>query len=304
MSYPPKKPETTNRSTTSKSHIATRKKSKLPTCWGCSCFPILILAAIAGVLSALYFLSPGRTNILLLGIDYTDPGSSVGRSDTNILTTIIPSNPYVGMLSIPRDLWVNIPSIGQNRINTAHFFAEANQPGSGPQAAMQTIRENFGVNVDYYIRIKFEGFRDVFDAMGGVDITLDKSTAGYDIGSHHLTGKKALAFARNRTGSDDFFRMAQGQLIIKSAFKQMLSPLNWPRLPAVTLAMSRALDTNIPVILWPRLMATLLRVGPENIDNRVLSRELVTPFTTDQGANVLLPNWEAINPILLEIFGK
>jgi LCP family protein required for cell wall assembly len=266
--------------------------------------PLFAIAAILGVFTAIYFFAPGRSNILVLGIDYAPPGSAVGRSDTNILTTFIPSQPYLGMLSIPRDLWVNIPGVGENRINTAHFFAEASQPGNGPQAAIETIRQNFGVDVDHYVRIKFEGFRDVINAMGGVDIELDKPMAGYDVGRHHLTGNKALAFARNRTGSDDFFRMEQGQLILKATFRQMLSPLKWPRLPAIMVALARSIDTDVPAYLWPRLGMTILRTGPDGIDNRTITREMVTPIITDQGANVLLPNWNLINPVLLEMFGQ
>ena len=208
------------------------------------------------------------------------------------------------MLSIPRDLWVEIPGIGQNRINTAHFFAEAAVPGSGPKAALQAVKDNFGIDVGYYFRVKFNGFEDVIDAMGGVDLVLAEPTAGYPAGTHHLNGNKALAFARNRTGTDDFFRMAQGQLVIKSVFSQLLSPLKWFRLPAVLVAAARSIDTNVPVWLWPRLGFTLLRVGPSRIDSRSISREMVTPTITNQGADVLLPNWERINPVLLEMFGQ
>lgn len=271
---------------------------------GCGCLPVILAAVVFGLLTALYFFSPGRTNILLLGIDKTPANSDAGRSDTNILTTIIPSQPYIGMLSIPRDLWVEIPGIGQNRINTAHFFAEAAAPGSGPKAAVQAVRENFGIDVGYYFRVKFNGFEDVIDAMGGVDLVLAEPTAGYPAGTHHLNGNKALAFARNRTGTDDFFRMAQGQLVIKSVFSQMLSPQKWFRLPAVLVAAARSIDTNVPVWLWPRLGFTLLRVGPGRIDSRTISRDMVMPTITDQGADVLLPNWERINPVLLEMFGQ
>ena len=75
---------------------------------------------------------PGRVNVLILGLDTREPGSNLGRSDTMILTTFLPAEPYVGLLSIPRDLWVIIPGWGENRINAAHFFAESEFPGSGP----------------------------------------------------------------------------------------------------------------------------------------------------------------------------
>lgn len=267
----------------------------------CGCLSVLLLASL---LLGAYFLAPFRTNILLIGIDYTDPSNAVARSDTIILTTFLPFEPYTGMLSVPRDLWVSIPGVGENRINTAHFFAEANQAGSGPEALLQTVRQNFGVEVDYYVRIRFEGFREIVDAMGGVDITLSEPMAGYEAGQHHLTGRKALAFARNRAGSDDFFRMEHGQVMLKALTKQMSNPLKWVHLPRVYLALSRNLDTNVPTWMWPRLGMALLRLGPDGIDNRTISREMVQPVLTDQGANVLIPDWGRINPVLLEMFGQ
>jgi hypothetical protein len=64
------------------------------------------------------------------------------------------------------------------------------------------------------------------------------------------------------------------------------------------------LDTNLPVFLWPRLGLAVLRAGPDGIDSRTINREMVYPWTTNEGANVLLPNWDAINPVLLEMFGE
>src|SRR5688572_33478525 len=83
----------------------------------------------------LYFFAPLRTNILLLGTDDSPERGSVGRTDTIILATVVPLKPYVGMLSIPRDLWVTVPGVGEQRINTAYFFAESNETGSGARAA-------------------------------------------------------------------------------------------------------------------------------------------------------------------------
>lgn len=270
-------------------------------CFTCGCLP-LVVAFILVV--AAYFLYPARTNILLMGIDRTPEGTELGRTDTNILISIIPLKPTVNMLSIPRDLWVNVPGVGEQRINTAHFFAEANQPGSGPAAAMETVRTNFGLTLHYYVRVKFDSFKEIVDAMGGLTINLDKPMAGYDAGEYALNGDQALAFARNRTGADDFFRMQNGQFLLKAAFKQLLSPASWPRIPAIFNVTLRAMDTNIPVFLWPRLGLALLRAGPGGIDNRTINRDMVTPWTTNQGAMVLLPNWDAINPVLMEMFGQ
>lgn len=269
---------------------------------GCAVPTILLIFLI--LLSSIYFLWPGRTNILVLGIDRPPEGTWLGRSDTNVLATFIPLQSYVGMLSIPRDLWVSIPGVGENRINTAHFFAEGEAVGQGPFAAIETVETNFGVDVDYYIRIRFEGFQEIVDAMGGLNIELDVPMGGYPPGKHHLDGEQALAFVRDRENTDDFFRMNQGQFFFRSVLKQMLNPLSWPRIPAILAAINRSVETNLPVWLWPRLGFALLRAGPDGIDSRTISREMTTSFLTNEGAQVLLPVWDQINPVLFEMFGQ
>ncbi len=253
---------------------------------------------------AVYLFTPVRTNLLFLGIDYSAKGTAVGRSDTIILSTFQPARPYVGLLSIPRDLWVPIPGVGENRINTAHFFAESVAANSGPQATMDLIRQDFGVNVHYYFRIQFEGVREVIDTLGGVDILLTEPAGGYEPGQYHLTGHKALAFARQRYGSDDFQRMKNGQLLLRSLFKQMLNPMKWWRIPGALAALDKMTDTNLPWWLAPRLLLAAVRVGPNGIDSRTIDRDMVTSYITPEGADVLLPEWDRINPLLIEMFGK
>ena len=270
----------------------------------CGCFPFFILGFVSLFFIAAYLLYPSRSNILILGIDYTDPGSALGRSDTILLSTIKPWEPYIGMLSIPRDLWVVIPGVGENRINTAHYFAEIQERGSGPLATVNTVETNFGVNINHYIRVKFDAFREVVTAMGGVYLKLDKPMAGYPPGEYHLKGRKALAFVRHRSNSDDFFRMENGQFMIKQILKQMLKPAYWPRVPAVIAAFSKNVDTDIPAWMWPRIILAILRVGPDGIDGRTITRDMVTPFFTVAGANVLAPNWNLINPMLYEMFAE
>lgn len=269
---------------------------------------LIVLGVCLAVLApaAFYLFAPVRTNIMLIGVDYVDPSSvhAIGRTDTIILASVLPPRPYIGMLSIPRDLWVSIPGVGENRINTAHFYAESAEPGSGPQLLRRTIALNFGVDLPYYLRIRFEGFRDIVDALGGVDIVLEEAAAGYPPGRHHLTGRKALAFVRDRADSDDFFRMAHGQLMIRALMRNLLNPFKWPRLPAVTAAVVRSVDTNLPVWLWPRLGVAVLRLGPAGIDSKIIRREMTTPFVTNEGAQVLAPKWDLILPLIDEIFGR
>ena len=256
------------------------------------------------MIGAAFVVVPPRTNVMLLGVDRAPDETFLGRTDTIILATFQPLKPYVGMLSIPRDLWVVIPGVGENRINTAHYFAEGEDPGSGPFATRDTIRENFGVGVNYFVRIRFSGIKNIVEALGGLDMEFPEQMSGYPAGTHHLNGDQVLAFVRDRSGTDDFFRMAHGQLFLKSFIKQVVQPAAWLRLPAVYAAAMRSLDTNLPIWYWPRLGVTILRVGPDGIDNRVITREMTDPFMTNEGAQVLGPNWPAIEPVLVEMFGK
>lgn len=257
-----------------------------------------------GILLGVYFLFPGRINVLMLGIDRTPPGSAVGRTDTLILTTAIPLQGYLGVLSIPRDLWVAIPEVGENRINAAHFFAEASQPDSGPAASVATVAQNFGLDLHYYIRFQFDGFRGFIDALGGIPIELDQQVAKLPAGSHLLNGEQSLAFVRDRTGTDDFSRMEHGQMFMKAVMRHMLHPATWPRLPLALAKALATIDSNMPFWQWPRYIFTWIRVGPETIDARLITREMVRGFTTSEGAQVLAPDWSRINPVLLEMFGQ
>lgn len=282
------------------------RRRKSGGCLGCLGVFGVFLALIVGAMVFFAFL-PGKTRVLILGIDLNSDrapaGSFLGRSDTIVILQADPLKPQVSMLSIPRDLWVNIPGVGENRINTAHFFAEANQEGTGAQAAIQTIEANFGIRIPYYVRLRFEGFSQIVDAMGGIDITLEEPVAGLDAGKHHLNGKEALAFARSRKGADDFFRMQQGQMVVMAAMKKMLNPLTWWRLPVIVPAFFSAVDTNLPVWQMPRIGLAVLRVGVDNLDHRTITREMVQPFVTEGGAQVLGPRWEVILPLVQEMFG-
>ena len=306
-SYPYQQPEQIRDTRPIRIRLRRRQTTKswvMPKRRNLVCAPFLLMPIMVCCLVGAYLFIPLRSHVLVLGIDYAPRKSFVGRSDTIILMKFNNLKPYVGMLSIPRDLWVTIPGVGENRINTAHFFAESQIAGSGPYAAIDTIKSNFGVQMDYFIRIRFDGVREIVNAMGGVDLDLPKPMAGYSAGVHHLSGNKALAFARSRKGADDFFRMEQGQLLVKSIFKNLLKPQKWPLLPNVAIAFISSVDTNIPIWDMPRMGFAILRVGVDNIDNRTLNREMTTSFTTSQGANVLLPNWATINPLVNEMFEK
>ncbi len=215
-----------------------------------------------------------------------------------MLVSVNPLLPTVKLLSIPRDLWVTIPGFGENRINAAHFFAEAQEPDTGPDLALETIKGSFGVYVRYYVRFNLESFPAVIDSMGGIPLNLPEPMAGLPAGLNQLNGTQALAFVRSRSDGDDFFRIQQGQIFVSAFIRQLLNPLTWPRIPQILSSLSRVMDTNLPVWLWPRLTLALARASITGIESLSIDRSMVTPIVTSEGAQVLLPNWDLILPYI------
>lgn len=263
----------------------------------------VVLGLVLGLSAAVYLFAPVRTNVLILGTDRRPGEASSARTDLIVLTTILPARPTIGMLSIPRDLWVDIPGVGPNRINAAYFLAEAQQAGSGAAAAVDTVSTNFGVDVHAYLVVEFSGFVRFVDALGGVTLELDRPMGGVPAGRHRLDGMQALAFVRDRTG-DDFFRMENVQVLLRVLLRTVASPASWVRWPVALPALLTAVETDLPVVDWPRLALAALRAGPRGIDGRVIGRDMVQGFTTESGAQVLAPNWSRINPVLLDMFGQ
>jgi len=263
---------------------------------------IIIIALCLGTLAlTAMFIAPVKANILVIGIDRVPAGTEAGRSDTNVMVRVDSSKPRITTLAIPRDLWVPIPGYGENRINTAHFYAEAADPGSGPANAMAVFSQTFNIPIQYYVRIRLEGVPGLIDAMGGITLDLPEEMGGLPAGKHHLNGTQALAFVRDRKGTDDFFRMAQGQVFIKTAAQQMLNPLTWVRSPLILAEYNKTVDTNLSFWQLANTGMTVLRLGPGKIESNVLAREDTTPANIG-GAQVLLPVWERINPLIDQLF--
>jgi LCP family protein required for cell wall assembly len=178
-----------------------------------------------------------RINILLLGLDFRDwqTGDGPPRTDTMMLVTIDPITETAGMLSIPRDLWVEIPGFEHNRINTAYFLGEANRlPGGGPGLAMATVENLIGVEVNYYALLEFQTFERMIDELGGVDVLVPERMKISPIGElsrwldakpYHLDGAETLAYARARkTAGGDFDRAERQQQVVMAVRLIPLQP--------------------------------------------------------------------------------
>jgi anionic cell wall polymer biosynthesis LytR-Cps2A-Psr (LCP) family protein len=148
------------------------------------------------------------------------------------------------------------------------------------------------------------GLTSVVDALGGVDIDLGSPIGGFPAGTHHLNGEEALNFVRERSSSDDFSRMVRTQILITAIVKKAINPSSWLSLPQLVYSFTQVIDTNIPVWQWPRLLFALLRAFIFGLDTQTITRDMVSPFQTSEGAQVLAPNWEVINPLLKRMFGR
>ena len=281
---------------------------------GCPTFLLIltIVGIVAGLLAYGLLLIPSPTNILVLGIDRRPQEGYAVRSDTILLIHADTASQRVVLLSIPRDLWVNIPGRGNARINTAHVYGELDTPGNGPALAAETINLNFAVPVDRTLRLDFDAFREVIDAAGGVEIdvpaaiidnaypTEDYGTVRIEIqaGSQHMDGKTALQYARSRSGSNDFDRAARQQQVFAALAKKMTSPNGWLLIPHVYQAFTNAVETNLSPRDLVRLAMAWLRAGEEGLEKIVIDQTMTTPFRTPQGAEVLQPRWDLIQPLV------
>ena len=176
------------------------------------------------------------TNILLVGTDSRKSGNRRSRSDTNIILSINRNTKEITMTSFMRDMYVQIPGAGKQRINAAFIFG-------GPQLLFNTISTNFGIYLDKYAQVDFYSFIKVVDAVDGVDITISSAelraiNGGVaEINRHlglkeskdqlkkagavHLNGKQALAYSRIRkVGNADFERTERQRRVLTEIFKK------------------------------------------------------------------------------------
>ena len=266
-----------------------------------------------------------RISILIIGLDYRDVLANQGppRSDTMIVLTVDPLTKTAGILSIPRDLWVNIPGFGYSRINTAYSSGEgAKLPGGGPELARKTAEQLLGVPIQYYAQVDFNTFVEFIDLIGGIEVyndeelRLDPIGQGKDkikltcCGMRTLNGERALAYARFRKDKEgDIARANRQQKVILGIRNKVLSPENFPVLLGQAQQFyekfSAGIRTNMPFDTAVRLGVLAKDIPVESIEHGVIDYNMVTLNETTLGgenASVMKPLPDKIRELRDQVF--
>lgn len=266
-----------------------------------------------------------RITVLIIGLDYRDYLANEGppRSDTMMLLTIDPLTKTAGMLSIPRDMWVNIPGYGYGRINMAYFYGEGSKlPGGGPELARKTVEQFIGVPIQYYAQIDFNTFVEFIDLIGGItihndeDLRLDPVGGGKDkirltcCGMRELNGERALAYVRFRKDKEgDVARAHRQQKVIIAIRNKVLSPENFPVLLGKAQQFyeefSAGIETNMPFDTAIQLGVLARDIPVESIKQGAIDYTMVTLDSTTLGgedASVMKPLPDKIRVLRDEVF--
>lgn len=221
---------------------------------------VVILVAVAGIIAAKnsrerQFYDNGMEtssrvmHVMILGVDRRE--DDVGRSDTMMVTAVDMDQKKAALLSVPRDTRVKIDGYSYEKINHAYAYG-------GHKLSQNAIENLLGVSIDHYILIDTKAFERIIDAIGGIDINVEKrmyyedpwdDNGGLVIdlypGEQHLDGKKAIQYVRYRDGEGDIGRIGRQQHFIKAVLAKVISPEMLPRLPKLVEEVSSAIKTDM-----------------------------------------------------------
>ena len=258
-------------------------------------------------------------NFLLIGSDKRS-GTSF-RTDTMVIAILRPNEGQVSLISIPRDLWVSIPGWENQRINTAYQHGIlANYPGGGSGLLKDTIQYNLGIRIDHTAMVDFDGFRQIVDTLGGVDVPVSCAYTDWRLidptynpeietnwflytaepGIIHMDGDLALWYARSRQKSSDFDRGRRQQEVLRAIFTQTLQAGTLTRIPELYNDLKSTVETDLG--LGDILQLSLYAPKMTNADIRsyYIRPPYVTSWITDSGAYVLSPNQDLLSELLTE----
>ena len=231
----------------------------------------------------------GRINILLLGIG--GPGhDGPNLTDTMMVVSLDPKTHGVAMLSVPRDLYVPVKGYGWTKINAAYAYGLMSSANNGPALAKSTIQNVLDIPINYYALIDFSGFQKAVDAVGGVDITVDKPiydteypndvTGRNEIfslaaGPQHMNGTTALKYVRSRKSTSDFDRAARQQKLL-IALRQKVLTLQTLSNPAKISSLISIVGSSARTDLQPSEIQKLAQIAQQIDSTKVTTKVLDT----------------------------
>ena len=192
-----------------------------------------------------------KATIMIMGVD--ERSDDVGRSDTLMVATIDPVRKETSLLSIPRDTRVAIPKNGYDKINAAYAYG-------GERLTQATVEDFLGVRIDHYVIINTHAFQKIVDAIGGIDIDVEKrmyyedpwdDDGGLIIdlrpGMQHMDGKTAVTYVRYRDEEGDIGRVRRQQKFMRACVDAVTTPAILPRLPGIISSVIDSVKTDLSV---------------------------------------------------------
>ncbi len=259
-------------------------------------------------------------NILVVGSDERHPGQP-WRSDVIMVVSVDYANRQVGVISFPRDLYVDIPTVGKNRINTATFFGGVNRYPNGGDIGLlkDTLAQNFGIRIDHYVKFNFDTFKDMIDALGGIDIAVICPITGrfpvepgsnqlvwqtLPAGKYHMDGEFALRYVRERKTTSDVDRNRRQQRVLIAMRKRAREVNIVPRIPALYDAMRDNIETDLGLTDIIALTRLGLQIDTKDVHGFNIGYKEADSWITPGGAAVLKPDMRKINEGIRTLFSK
>jgi len=270
---------------------------------------VMTAVFVTGGLFVIYLLFPPQhLDILVMGLDSRDGQGMLARSDTIMLLGIDPAQLRVSLLSIPRDIHIDVPGYGLQPINTINLLGEMESPGTGPALLSESIARDFGVSPDRYVRLDFTTFVELVDAVGGITIYVNRAivddaypagedaviSVRFEAGLQYMDGERALIYVRTRHADDDYRRAERQQQVLTAVVGRLRNPARWP---SVLQVLSRDVDTNLtPGDMLAILPPLLLNAG--RLEQMVIDRDYIVGTSEGYG----IPDYALIAPWLVERF--
>jgi LCP family protein required for cell wall assembly len=277
---------------------------------------------LAAPAAAAVVATPARTppltntrNFLVIGLDRRPDGSGPALADTLLVVVLDERSQHIGLISIPRDLYVDIPEAGTDRINTVYQVAKRKQ--LDPLALLsRVVADTLKLPIEHALALDLGVFERAVDAVGGVDVDvscpirdnfLDSRADGgrrvldLDAGPRHLDGVTAAMYVRSRHGRSDFHRARRQQAVLLGV-QHTLAGLGMLKLPDLWSAFEASVETDMRRIELLSLGRRALGLDPAHLHGIVIGAEHVQGFRTPEGKSVLLPNYTAIDSSLSTLF--